>query len=210
MKINMILACTESGLIGVDRNGEHSLPWNISEDMKHFKKLTENHCVIVGRKTFESFNSLGGLPKRFNVVITRNEKLLERNQADHPEHHPMVRYDDSYEEAVKTCIALHRINNNYPDTAWVIGGAEIYREALLFDKYRTLSTLGGFHKTVVSDECVTDDKSESTLQYMDSDLLHELEHVFDMLVSERDSDTMGDKVRFQHYVSTNTTEQDEL
>ncbi|PIR04429.1 MAG: diacylglycerol kinase [Candidatus Magasanikbacteria bacterium CG11_big_fil_rev_8_21_14_0_20_39_34] len=66
--ITLIAAVSENFCIG--KNGE--LPWNIPEDLKHFKRLTEGHVVIMGRKTWESIpEKFRPLPKRKNVVITR-------------------------------------------------------------------------------------------------------------------------------------------
>ena len=51
----------------------NALPLHISEDLKHFKKLTLNHPVVMGRKTFESIGK--PLEQRKNIVISRNESL---------------------------------------------------------------------------------------------------------------------------------------
>jgi dihydrofolate reductase len=52
----------------IGRDGD--LPWHQPADLKHFQKLTLHHPVIMGRKTFESFE--GTLPGRLNIVVTRN------------------------------------------------------------------------------------------------------------------------------------------
>lgn len=54
------------------------LPWYLPADMKHFKEVTINHPIIMGRKTFESFPNL--LPKRKHIVLTHNEKLKNKYQ----------------------------------------------------------------------------------------------------------------------------------
>ena len=54
------------------------LPWYLPADMKHFKEVTINHPIIMGRKTFESFPNL--LPKRKHIVLTHNEELKNKYQ----------------------------------------------------------------------------------------------------------------------------------
>ena len=63
--VSIIVAVAENGVIG-DRN---TLLWHISEDLKHFKRTTTGHPVVMGRKTFESLGR--PLPNRTNVVVTR-------------------------------------------------------------------------------------------------------------------------------------------
>lgn len=47
------------------------LPWSLPNDMKHFKELTIGKTIVMGRKTYESFPN-GPLPKRLNIVMSRN------------------------------------------------------------------------------------------------------------------------------------------
>lgn len=68
-KITIIVAVSENFVIGID----NKLPWHISEDLKNFKKVTLNHSVIMGRKTFESIGK--PLIERRNIVITRDKAL---------------------------------------------------------------------------------------------------------------------------------------
>lgn len=65
--ISFVWAEDENGVIGV--NGH--LPWKLPNDMKRFKDVTTNHPIVMGRKTFESFPN-GPLPKRLNIVISKN------------------------------------------------------------------------------------------------------------------------------------------
>lgn len=69
MNISLIVAVGKNGEIG--RNND--LMWKLSEDLKLFKKRTLHHAIIMGRKTFESIGR--PLPKRLNIVITRNQHL---------------------------------------------------------------------------------------------------------------------------------------
>ena len=103
--ISLIVAVAENGVIG-DRN---ALLWHISEDLRHFKAVTTGHPVVMGRKTWESLGR--PLPNRTNVVITRQNIEIPGCTVAH-----------SLEEAV----AL------FPgdDEVFVIGGAQIYAQAL--------------------------------------------------------------------------------
>lgn len=66
MKIVLVVAMSENRVIG--RDGD--LPWKISADLKHFKRITMDHPVVMGRRTWESLPF--PLPGRRNIVITRN------------------------------------------------------------------------------------------------------------------------------------------
>ena len=105
--ISIIVACAGAGAIG--RGGD--LLFHISDDLKRFKRLTMGKPVIMGRKTFESFPN-GALPGRRNVVITR--------QADYSA--PSVETAQSLDDALSMCAGA--------DEVFVIGGGEIYRQAL--------------------------------------------------------------------------------
>lgn len=104
--INIIVAVAKNGVIG-DKN---SLLWHIREDMVHFRTLTSGHPVIMGRKTYDSI--CRPLPKRTNVVITRDTELqIEGCTMAH-----------SLEEAIALFDPQEEI--------FIIGGAQIYAQAL--------------------------------------------------------------------------------
>lgn len=70
MSISLVAAISENNCIGVDND----LPWHIPEDMKRMRQLTLGKVLIMGRNTWESIpEHRRPLPKRTNVVITRNE-----------------------------------------------------------------------------------------------------------------------------------------
>ena len=90
-----------------------ALPWHLPEDLKHFKEMTGGGTVIMGRKTFESIlNVLGKpLPNRRSIVVTRS-----------------VHYaSPGCEVATTLAGAIHMTT---APSAFVIGGAEIYAQAL--------------------------------------------------------------------------------
>jgi dihydrofolate reductase len=109
MNIVIIAALSTNGVIG--NHGQ--IPWHISDDLKRFKRLTMGHAIIMGRKTYESIGR--PLPGRTNIVLTRNQSFQP------PE---AVQIYSSLGDALDAC---RRAGET---TAYVIGGGEIYREAL--------------------------------------------------------------------------------
>ena len=69
MKIVLVAAIGENNVIG--RDGQ--LPWRLKSDLKHFRALTLDKPVIMGRKTFQSIGK--ALDRRSNIVITRDPKF---------------------------------------------------------------------------------------------------------------------------------------
>ncbi len=63
-RIYLVAAVASNGVIGVDGR----LPWHLPEDLKHFKKLTLGHPIIMGRRTWESLGK--ALPGRDNIVVS--------------------------------------------------------------------------------------------------------------------------------------------
>ena len=96
------------------------LPWNISEDLRLFKTVTMGHPIIMGRKTFESIG--GALVGRTNIVVTRNQKFLAND----------IEKAYDFDEALKQAIAFEELwgQDNLVQEIFVIGGAEIYTQAL--------------------------------------------------------------------------------
>lgn len=67
IKISFVVAMNADCLIGIN----NKLPWDIPDELVHFKKITMGKSVIMGRKTFETIGR--PLPGRNNIVITRNQ-----------------------------------------------------------------------------------------------------------------------------------------
>lgn len=105
MRLSLIAAMASNRVIGRD----NALPWRLPPDLKHFKRLTLGHCVIMGRKTFESMGK--PLAGRTNIVITRNHEYW-------PEGVKIA-------HTVQGALALAR-----GEEVFIIGGAEIYRQTL--------------------------------------------------------------------------------
>ncbi|MDD3354191.1 dihydrofolate reductase [Zoogloea sp.] len=107
--IALIAACARGGVIGLDNR----LPWHLPEDMKFFRETTRGKPVIMGRKTWESLpGAFRPLPGRRNIVVSRNAGY----QADG------ATVAGGLSEALAAAGAA--------DTVFVIGGAELYRQAL--------------------------------------------------------------------------------
>jgi dihydrofolate reductase len=106
--ISLLVAMDEKRGIGKDGK----LPWRLSSDLKRFRELTMGHHIIVGRKTFESIGK--PLPGRRTIVVTRNPELRPEG----------CQVAASVEAAIETA----RMNEE--NEAFVIGGADIYAQAL--------------------------------------------------------------------------------
>ena len=115
--LTIIVATDQQGGIGID----NTLPWKLPEDLAHFKRLTTGHPILMGRKTFDSIGR--PLPNRRNIVITRN---------------PDWRHDGV--EAVSSVEAAIALLNGAE--GYVIGGAEIYKQALPLTQRLIITEIG--------------------------------------------------------------------
>lgn len=107
-RINLIYARAANGVIGHN----NAMPWHLPEDLAHFKRMTQGHPVIMGRKTWDSLPPrFRPLPGRFNVVISRQTDW----QAD------------GAQSATSLAAALALCSQ--ADEVWVIGGAQIFAQA---------------------------------------------------------------------------------
>jgi|SRR6476469_1609095 len=106
--VAFVVAVAENGIIG--NKGE--LPWSkLPDDLKHFKRLTQGHPVVMGRRTYDSLGK--ALPNRTNIVVTRQQGWSA----------------PGCETAPSVLAALDRARE-IDEEVCVIGGGEIYREAL--------------------------------------------------------------------------------
>jgi len=106
--INMIVAIGANREIG----GGNDLLWRIPEDLKRFKNITMGHPMVMGRKTYESIGR--PLPGRTSIVVTRNKDFEVPDE---------VIVVDSLEQGLEEAKKLD-------DEVFVIGGGQIYTEAL--------------------------------------------------------------------------------
>lgn len=104
--LGLIVAIAEGGVIG--RGDE--LPWRIPEDMKHFRRTTMGHAILMGRATYESIGK--PLPGRRNIVLSRRPGLAIEG----------CEVASSLDQALALCA-----DDPMP---MIIGGSKLYAEAL--------------------------------------------------------------------------------
>jgi len=104
--ITIIAAIAQNNVIGKN----NQLIWHLPADLKHFKKTTSGHCVIMGRKTYQSLGK--PLPNRTNIVITRNSHFIADGCT-------VVNTLEAALETAKT-----------DDNPFILGGAQIYQQAM--------------------------------------------------------------------------------
>ena len=109
--VSLVVAMAKNRVIGA----QNKLPWSIPEDLKRFREITTGHPIIMGRKTYESIGR--PLPKRTNIVITRD---------------PGLKFEGCHRcGSLDEAIALaSREDVPGREEVMVIGGGEIYRQAL--------------------------------------------------------------------------------
>lgn len=104
--ITIIAAIADNNALGKD----NQLIWHLPADLKRFKKVTLNHHIIMGRKTFESLGK--PLPNRTTIIITRNRAYKIENCI-------VVNSLEAALEAAQT-----------DENPYILGGAEIYKQAI--------------------------------------------------------------------------------
>jgi dihydrofolate reductase len=105
-RVYLVAAVAANGIIGAGGK----LPWHIPEELRHFKRLTLGHPVIMGRRTWESLK--GPLPGRENIVVTRTPGYEA----------PGAAVATSLSGALAMCAG--------EPVAFVIGGTRLFEEAL--------------------------------------------------------------------------------
>jgi dihydrofolate reductase len=108
MIISIIVAAANNNAIGKD----NKLPWHLKGDLQYFKKLTTNHCIIMGRNTFESIGK--PLPNRTNIVLTSDPSYTPQGI--------VVRHD--LQAALDYCTRWAQ------QEVYIIGGAQLYTSSM--------------------------------------------------------------------------------
>jgi dihydrofolate reductase len=124
MNVTVIAAVARNRVIGDGRG----MPWHLPEDLKHFRQTTQGHPVVMGRRTWDSLpERFRPLPGRVNLVVTRQAGW----QA------PGAVVAHSLDEA------LELAERHAPEatTCCVIGGAQLYAEALPFADHLVLTEI---------------------------------------------------------------------
>ena len=104
MIFSAIVAHDKNHLIG----GDNKLLWHIPEDLKRFKKLTTNHTIVMGRKTFESIGK--PLPNRLNIILTKDKDFQAEG---------CLVFNDISD-------VIKEVQNS--NEVFIIGGGQIYNE----------------------------------------------------------------------------------
>lgn len=105
--ITIIAAIGKNNALGKD----NQLLWRLPKDLKHFKSLTENHPIIMGRKTYESIGK--ALPNRTNLVVSRKENWFAED----------ILIVSKLKEAIKFAKKID-------EEVFIIGGGEIYKQTM--------------------------------------------------------------------------------
>jgi dihydrofolate reductase len=111
--ISLIVAIAQNGVIGKS-NGEMS--WHVKEEFQHFKNTTLGFPIIMGRKTFETLGK--PLKGRLNIVVSKNQSY--KTLFDD------VVVESSLDKAIEHC------KNINSERIFIIGGGEIYKQAITF------------------------------------------------------------------------------
>lgn len=110
MLISCIVATANNRVIGKN----NQLPWYLPDDLKYFKKVTQGHTVIMGRKCYESIGR--PLPKRINIVLTRDPYYASTG----------IRITHNIEEA------LQLAEDAGEEEVFIIGGGKIYKQTEIY------------------------------------------------------------------------------
>lgn len=114
LPVSIVVAVADNGVIGRG----NALPWDLPDDLQHFKRTTMGRPIVMGRKTFESIGR--PLPGRLNIILTRDPSWTAHG----------VSVASSIEQAIDLAEGQAFIDG--ADSVMVIGGAEVYRQALPF------------------------------------------------------------------------------
>lgn len=126
MHISLVVAASENNIIGNHGN----IPWDLPDDMRHFREITADGALVMGRKTHESIGR--PLPRRRNIIVTRQAGYRAEG----------CETVGSVEEA------LDRLHAENVAEVFIIGGGEIYAAAL---PHATRIELTRIHATIEGD-----------------------------------------------------------
>ncbi len=128
-RIGLIWAQAHGGVIGA----AGGMPWHVPEDLARFRALTTGGPVVMGRRTWESFpDRFRPLPDRRNIVVTRDDEWSAPGAA-------RAASLDAALALARAVLLSHSAvsddgtrqrNGNVPDTIWVIGGGQLFLEAI--------------------------------------------------------------------------------
>jgi dihydrofolate reductase len=173
IKFSLIVAHDQN--LGIGKGNR--LPWCIPQDLKHFREVTTavndaglKNAVVMGRKTWDSIPAKQRpLPKRQNIILTRNESLL------------LSELDVLVVKNLEAAIA--KVGELPCENCFVIGGAEVYRQAMAlsdFDRLYTTEIMGTFDCDVFFPAY-----SSFFSAVEQSDWMHDQSHTFRFCIYEK-------------------------
>jgi len=121
--ICIITAMTKNGVIGKG----NELPWNIPDDLKLFRTLTQGATVIMGKKTLESIGRL--LPNRHNIILSHDQDFSERLQTSIVACKQALENNTTFDVCNSVDQALEKAQS-YNKDIFIIGGAYTYAQFL--------------------------------------------------------------------------------
>lgn len=127
MDITLIAAVSSNGVIGVDGR----IPWDIPEDLEHFREQTIDHPVIMGRKTFDGIvtGTGGPLENRMNIVLSHDPQAVE-SRFETPTGVDALVETTAVHGASDPGEALALALTQQADQVFIGGGESVYREYL--------------------------------------------------------------------------------
>ena len=134
MNYEMIVATNKEGIIGIN----NTIPWYIPEDLQYFKKITENHIIVMGRKTFESLPNI--LKNRIHLILTKNSLFSDKYKNQ----------ENVYvcNSIVQSNILLNDLIEKTGKKVFIIGGSEIY--SLFYDYCKIFHITQVHHKIPIT------------------------------------------------------------
>ena len=167
MIISIIVAASSNYVIGKN----NQLPWHLPGDIKYFREKTMGHCVIMGRKNYESIpEKYRPLQGRTNIIITHQKNFPARD---------CIVVNSMHE-------ALNEARKKNETEAFIIGGGEIFGQSLdIADKIyltRVHASVDGdvFFPEINKQEC-----KEETIQHCKADEKNKFDYSFQILVRKK-------------------------
>jgi dihydrofolate reductase len=108
MEIAIIVAASLNNAIGKN----NALPWHLKNDLQYFKKLTSNHCIVMGKNTFNSIGKL--LPNRVNIILSTDDNFKVEGAVVRKSLQEAIEYAQRWQQ----------------DRIYIIGGGQLYKQAL--------------------------------------------------------------------------------
>lgn len=167
MLVSLIVAAAENNVIGKNNN----LPWHLPADMKYFRETTMGHCVIMGRKNYDSIpGKFRPLQGRTNIIVTRQNNF-----------------------SAPDCIVVHSVEQAFGEAkkkneteAFIIGGGEIFAQAVsIADKIYLTRIHSVIDGDVFFPELNREEWKEESVQHFNADEKNKFDYSFLTLIRKK-------------------------